>query len=161
MPWFPDSVYGLAYLAALIIFGAITWFGPNREARKILLILTIHWLTTRTIDWYDFTNFYLWIAQDIAVFLALLIYCKGMAGRAIAALFFIVLAFDNYSIVTGGTFEAAAAVAETVGYLAMLIMAGAAHVGRGKLAKYYGTGTAAIRNVADTTLVWLQIKRPS
>lgn len=161
MPFFPDSIFGIVYLVALIAFGVIALLGPNKSARIILLILTIHWLTTRAIDVIDHENFWLWIVQDCAMFGALLIFCKGMEGRAIAALFFIVLAFDNYSLVTGGTFESAAAVAEVCGYISMIIMAGAAHDGRGKLVKYYSSGSAAIRNVADTTLVWLQNKRHS
>jgi len=153
MPFFPDSIYGLAYLAALVFFGAITLLGQNREARRILLVLTVHWLTTRAIDVIDHTNFILWITQDLVVFGALLIYCRGVAGRAIAALFFIVLSFDNYSLVTGGTFEGAAAVAETVGYLAMIIMAGDAHADRGKLARYSSnlrTGITGIRHLGKS-----------
>lgn len=161
MPFFPDTIYGLVYLGALIAFGIVTWLGPNREARRILALLVLHWLTTRTIDWYDHSNFALWIAQDVLMLLALLVICRSLAGRAIAGLFFFVLAFDNYSLVMGGSFEGAAAVAETVGYISMLIMAGSAHDGRGKLAKYYGTGSAAIRNVADTTLARLYTKRRS
>jgi hypothetical protein len=161
MPFFPDSIYGLVYLGALIFFGAITWFGPNKSARRLLLILTIHWLTTRTIDFIDHTNFLLWIVQDIAMIVALLIFCKGMAGRAIAGLFFIVLTFDNYSLVTGGTFEGAAAVAEFIGYISMVIMAGAGHGNSGKLARYSGDIRAGIGSVLYTGKSWLSLKRRS
>ena len=158
MPFFPDSIYGLVYLGALIFFGAITLLGPNKTASRLLLILTIHWLTTRTIDVIDHTNFLLWIAQDIAMFSALLIFCKGVSGRAIAALFFIVLTFDNFSIVFGGSFESAAAVAETVGYISMLIMAGDAHADRGKLSRYSGDIRAGIGGIYYSGKSWLSTK---
>lgn len=159
MPFFPDSIYGLVYLAALIIFGIITWLGQNRDARRILLVLTIHLLTTRAIDVIDHENFMLWIAQDLAIFVALLVFCKGVAGRAIAALFFIVLTFDNYSLIAGGTFEGAAAVAETVGYISMLIMAGGAHADRGKLQRNYRNLHTGISGVLHTGKSWLSPKR--
>lgn len=149
MPFIPDTVYGIAYVLVLIAAGAITLLGQNTDARRILWVLIAHWLTTRAIDVYDHTNFLLWIAQDCAVFLAMLFYCRGIAGRACAALFFIVLSFDNYSYLTSGTFEGAAAVAETVGYLAMIIMAGGAYGNRGKRSGYSipvssGTGSVLV-----------------
>ena len=161
MPFFPDSIYGLVYLAALAFFGAITLLGPNKSARTILALLSLHWLTTRTIDVIDHESFLLWIAQDISMFGALLIFCKGVSGRAVAALFFIVLTFDNYSLVTGGTFEGAAAVAETVGYISMVIMAGAAHDGRGKLARYSDNIRTGIGGIYYSGKSWISLKRRS
>lgn len=153
MPFIPDTIYGIAYLTALIVSGALTLLGSSSDAKRILLVLTIHWLTTRAIDVYDHTNFYLWIVQDYAVFFAMLFYCRGIAGRACAALFFVVLSFDFYSLMYGGSFEGAAAVAETVGYFSMLIMAGGAHADRGKRAWHSGNlraRDAGIRNMGKS-----------
>ena len=145
MPFFPDSIYGLAYLAALVVFGAITWAGPNHAARNILLVLTIHWFTTRAIDVYDHTNFWLWIAQDYVFFAALLLCGGGRPALACAALFLVMVGFDSYSLVIGGSFTGASAVAETLGYLAMLCMAGGAYGDGGKLARTSGSGSSIFR----------------
>jgi hypothetical protein len=138
MPFFPDSIYGLAYLAALLISGAITMAGSNKQARNILVVLCLHWLTTRLIVVYDHENFHLWLVQDFAMFTALLLCRGGRQALACAFLFLIVVLFDTWSLAFSGSFEGAAAVAETAGYISMLIMAGGAHADRGKFYRHFG-----------------------
>lgn len=153
MPFFPDSIYGLAYLGALLVFGAITLLGSNKSARTILAILSVQWLTTRLIDVYDHDNFILWLIQDYAVFTALLLCRGGKPALACAFLQLIVGLFDSYSFAFDGTFEGAAAVAETIGYLSMAIMAGGAHGNKGKLAAFrssvgFGSPDNGLRSLA-------------
>lgn len=160
MPFFPDTIYGLVYLAALILFGFITWFGPNKKARRILAVLVVHWVTLRTIDWYDHDNFILWLVHDYVFFFALLFCGGGLAARACSALFLVMVAFDSYSLLFGGSFEGAAAVAEGIGYLAMLIMAGSAHGGTdGKLARPSRALSSGIGSVLHLAKIWLSPKR--
>ena len=161
MPFFPDSVYGLAYLAALLVAGFVTMLGRNTQARRVLYILIAHWVTTRLIDVYDHENFTLWLAQDWAVFGALLICRGGRTALACATLFFVVMTFDSYSYIANGSFEGAAAVAETVGYLAMIIMAGGAHADFGKRRGNSGDLRSGNAGLLDTYQGWLQAKRRS
>jgi hypothetical protein len=156
MPFFPDSFWGLAYLTALVIFGAITWAGPNLTARRILFVLVVHWVAMRSINVIDHDNFILWLVHDYVFFIALLVCGGGIAARACSGLFLVMVAFDSYSLVFGGSFEGAAAVAEVIGYLAMIIMAGSAHGGtNGKLAGHshsLRTGIGSILHLAKIRL---------
>jgi transposase len=67
-------------------------------------------------------------------------------------LFLILLGFDTYSYFAGGTFEAASAVAETIGYLS-IILAGAPDVST------WDGGRRAHRRSGD--LVRVVARRPS
>lgn len=160
MSFIPDSGWGIAYLTALIVFGFITWRGPNLQARRILLVMAIHWFFIRTIDWYDKDNFVLWLAHDYVFYFALLLYGKSLAARACSGLFLLMIAFDSYSLAAGGGFEGASAVAEGIGYLIMLIMAGSAHGGTdGKLAGPSRALRSGVGSVLHLAKVWWPLKR--
>lgn len=137
MPFFPDTEFGLYYLAALVVFGCIAWWGG--KARALVIIMAAHWLAMRGICAASYLSIALWIAHDIAMILAMVFIGRSIAGGAIAVLFFVVMLFDQYALLQHGftltqeQFDATAAVGETVGYLSMLIMAGAGLYGGGKL----------------------------
>jgi hypothetical protein len=128
MPFWPDSTAGLLYMAAVIgcLIIALRWGSP--QFRQVMVILTVHWVLLRTIDVVDHENFIYWCFHDATFAIALAWPGSGRRGKACASLLVLLLAFDTYSYFAGGTFEAASAVAETIGYLSM-ILAGAPDVG--------------------------------
>ena len=159
MPFFPDSSYGIAYLLALIFAASMTLLWGSLDARRLLLVLVLHWVMTRTIDVYDHMNFHLWIAQDFVFLIAMLIYVHGVVGRACASLFFVLLTFDCYSLVSNGSFEGAASVAETVGYLCMIIMVGGTDAGRGRLASFFHFAVHRSGSGIRYVVEWLSSQR--
>jgi hypothetical protein len=140
MTFIPDSYYGLFYLAALVISSIASLLGSQKKERVIVWIMIFHWFSMRTINVINFDNFWLWIAQDMAMIWALAYFARTTAGGAIAVLFFVNLLFDQYTLFSGGSFQGAAAVAESIGYLSMLIMTGANHYGTPKRMARYGAG---------------------
>ena len=128
MPFFPDTAFGLAYLAALAVFGCIAWYGGRAQA--LIAIMAVHWVVMRAICATDHLNAALWVAHDTAMVAAMLFIGRTVAAKAIAVLFFGALQFDLYSLIVNGLhvtqeqFEATASVGEAVGYISMLIMAG-------------------------------------
>ena len=130
MPFIPDSSWGIAYAMALIIASAVAWRGPNISIRIAVILMVIHWLSMRSIDAVDFSNFWLWTGQGALMILALVFIGKSIPAYAMACVFFVGMLFDQYTLFTGGSFDGAAAVAEAVGYISMIIMATGAHNGR-------------------------------
>jgi signal transduction histidine kinase len=129
MPFIPDSTFGIFY--ALLCFGVagLSFLRNNTHARIVSLVFIAHWFSMRTIsvNWPD--SAFAWMAHDAAT-VAALIACgwlrKSVLAFACAALFFVVMLFDQaWWLFSIGSFDANAAVAEAAGYLAFLLIAGA------------------------------------
>jgi hypothetical protein len=136
MPFIPSTAFGIAYLGALLVCGCIAW--RSGKVNTLIAIMAAHWVTMRAIAATDHLNQGLWVAHDVAMVAAMLFIGRTLAAKAIAVLFFVALQFDLYSLLLNGAhvsqeaFEATASVGETIGYISMLIMAGAGYVDGGK-----------------------------
>lgn len=122
MPFFPDSAFGLAYLAALC--GA-TYFA-RKGSWAIIGIMWAHWLTMRTIDVVDRDNLWFWMGQDVAMIVAFTAFARSRVWYAMASVFFLGLICDQLAMAFSLVFEAHAAMGEFIGYLGMTIMVGGA-----------------------------------
>jgi len=131
MPFIPDTAWGLAYLAGLCLAGLAAWAWPSREARRVALVMGLHWLAMRAIDVTAPDSPLAWVCHDMALILWLAIWGRSRLAYAVAALFLPVTLLDQVWLVWGSTFEANAAAAEAAGYLAFLMIMGAAYGGTG------------------------------
>jgi hypothetical protein len=128
MPFIPDSTFGIIYAAACFGVAAVSLLRNNTHARIVSLIMLAHWFSMRTISSTAPENAGLWVLHDAATVAALLAcgYVKSSRlAMACAAMFFVVLLFDQLWWLSIGGFEANAAVAEAAGYLAFIMIAGA------------------------------------
>ena len=150
MPLIPDSIFGIAYATGLLLACAVAWY--RGASRSLIYVMVLHWVGMRIIDATDHTNNALWVAHDIAMVGAVLYFCRGLSSKAIAVLFFVLLQFDLYSLLHYGlrmpvdAFDTTASVGEAIGYLAMILLAGAKNADGGKLdrrsASRFGLGGA-------------------
>ena len=133
MSFWPDNSFAYAYVAAL---GALVAFvclfvgyfldTKHKDVFQSMALLVALWLMTRIIRVFDADNFMLWLASDILV-IAGVCCIRSKPALACAVLYFLSLLFDSYTLIWGGSFDGAAAVNEAVGYISMLIIAGAAY----------------------------------
>ena len=161
MPFIPDTIYGITY--ALFCFGAAGFAlqRNNRHARIVSLIFVAHWVVMRGIDVIDKDNPWLWVPHSMATVIALGLYGKRSQSQlsfACAILMAVCMAFDQFWLVqhvTGtqfdtlnGGFEQNGAVAELIGYLCFVMIAGAAigHSGMGSSGVFRG-GMGRLRHV--------------
>lgn len=129
MTFIPDSGWGVAYMLACFGAAAISFASRNANAKNVAAVFLLHWFTMRLIDfaWYDYAA--LWVAHDAAIILALCAYGWLKHSRlafSCAAVFFVVMLFDQYWWLFDSTFNANAAVAEAGGYLCFIMITGAA-----------------------------------
>jgi hypothetical protein len=128
IPFIPDTTFGIIYAAACFGVAAVSFLRSNPHARIVSLIFIAHWFSMRTISSTAPENAGLWVLHDTVTVFALLVYGRAGPSRlslACAALFFVVLFFDQLWWLSIGGFEANAAVAEAAGYLAFMMIAGA------------------------------------
>ena len=126
MSFWPDNGFAYAYLTALALLVAFTLRTKRRDVFQSMGLLVALWLLTRIIRIFDADNFLLWLASDFFVIGGFIIIGSRHA-MACAILYFLSLLFDSYTLIWGGSFDGAAAVNEAVGYISMLIIAGAAY----------------------------------
>jgi hypothetical protein len=127
MTFIPNTFFGISYLLALIVAGAITFYGERTEQRRILWLLVCNFIITRAIVSLWPSQDWLWLANDYATSIALVLYGRTRAAKACAILFSIIAQFDLAMIVGWANFPAVAAISDFLGYLILLIMTGAAH----------------------------------
>lgn len=128
MPFWPASGWGIAYATALALAVALTWCGKSRDARRVMAIMVAHWVTMRAIVTGLHDVPLAWVCHDVVTILGLAVVGRSQIAYGSAALFLVLLFFDQFWLITGGPrFEAISVVAEAVGYLVMIISAGAAH----------------------------------
>jgi hypothetical protein len=133
MPFFPDTFWGLAYLAGLLAMAVAVWQWPHADARRVALLLVVHWITLRLIAATNHDSAMVWVIHDSATVVAMVIIGRCRLAYAVAALFVPVLVLDQVWLFGGSGFVANAAVAEAVGYFSMLMVAGTAHGGGKRL----------------------------
>ncbi len=125
----PATEFGIAYMVACLLVAGFSLLRNNTHARIASIVFVLHWVAMRAITVIDKENAALWVAHDAAVIAALGAYGWHKSSRlafACAAVFFVVMLFDQWWLIFGGSFDANAAVAETGGYLCFLMIAGAA-----------------------------------
>jgi hypothetical protein len=127
MPFIPNTVFGIAYLLALIVAGAITLHGECTEQRRVLWVLVGNFIITRAIVSLWPSQAVLWLANDYVTSIALALYGRTQAAKACAVLFSIIAQFDLAMIMGWANFSAVAAMSDLLGYLVLIIMTGAAH----------------------------------
>jgi hypothetical protein len=127
MPFIPNSTFGMAYMAALAIAGVITLRGEHKEARRILWVLCLNWLVTRANVSLWPSNDVLWLANDFMTVAALAVYGRTVPAKACAILFFIIGQFDIAMGLGWASFAPVAAISDLLGYIVLIIMAGAAY----------------------------------
>lgn len=146
MPFIPDTLFGITY--ALFCFGTagFVFRRNNPHARIVSLIFAAHWVVMRLIDVIDKDNPWLWVPHSMATVIVLALYGKRSQSQlafACSILMAVCMAFDQFWLVqhvTGirfdtlnGGFEQNGAVAELIGYLCFVMIAGSAigHSGMG------------------------------
>ena len=125
----PTTEYGIAYAVICLLVAGLSLWRSNLHARIVSLIFVLHWVAMRALTVIDKECAALWVAHDAAVIAALGAYGWQKSSRlafACASVFFVVMLFDQWWLIFGGSFDANAAVAETGGYLCFLMIAGAA-----------------------------------
>lgn len=148
MPFFPDSAWGLAYLAGLLLSVVATWAWPSPEGRRVALLMVLHWMTLRAIDVTAPQSPLAWVCHDMALILLLALWGRCRLAYAVAAVFLPVTLLDQVWLVWGSTFEANAAAAEAAGYLAFIMMMGAAYGGTGTGFRRMGRSPHPVRAVS-------------
>ena len=148
MPFFPDSAWGLAYLAGLLLSVVATWAWPSPEGRRVALLMVLHWMTLRAIDATAPQSPLTWVCHDMALILLLALWGRCRLAYAIAAVFLPVTLLDQVWLVWGASSEANAAAAEAAGYLAFIMMMGAAYGGTGNRSRRMGHKPALVRTVS-------------
>ena len=126
MPFWPDNGYAYSYLIALCLLMAFVLRSKRNDVLYSAVLLSCLWLLTRAIRVFDADNFILWLATDFFTIGGFIIIGTRQA-MACAILYFVSMLFDSVTLIWGGSFEGAAAVNEAVGYISMLIIAGAAY----------------------------------
>jgi hypothetical protein len=127
MPFIPNSLFGIAYMSALTIAGIVMLFGNRKEARRILYVLCLNWLATRSIVSLWPSNDLLWLLNDFVTVIALILYGRTVPAKACALLFFIIAQFDIAMIMGLAQLSPVAAISDLLGYIVLIIMVGAAH----------------------------------
>lgn len=127
MPFIPATGWGLAYLAGLCLMGLVVAQRPHPEARRVALILAVHWVTLRMVNVIDHDNPLAWVMHDAGLVLALVAFGRCRLAYAVAAVFVPVMILDQVWLFWGSSFAANAAVAEAAGYISMIMTMGTAH----------------------------------
>ncbi len=161
MPFIPDTTFGIIY--ALLCFGTagLSFLRNSTHAKIVSLIFVAHWLFMRAIDVVDHGNPWLWVPHSMAAVVALGLYGKHSQSQlafACSLLMAVCMVFDQFWLVqhvTGirfdslnGGFEQNGAVAEVIGYLCFVMIAGSAigHSGMDSSACLWG-GMGRLRPV--------------
>ena len=130
-PFIPDSFWGLFYLAAAVVFSAITFAGGWREARRIAVILALNWLVVRgiasqTITWSWAPQLLPWVTA-----VAIAASWRNSWSYACAVLTALMVVVEQASLALDLDYAATAAVEDGLGLLALAIMAVAGFWGGG------------------------------
>jgi hypothetical protein len=127
MSFIPNTLFGITYMAALAIAGVATCLGKEKKERRILWVLIANFIITRAIVSGMNENSALWLANDFGAVVGFLLYARTEAARACALLFFIIAQFDIIMVAGWVEFTPVAAVSDLLGYIVLIIMAGAAN----------------------------------
>jgi hypothetical protein len=151
MPFIPDSGWGVFYALSCFGVAAFSFTRQSLHARIVSLLFIAHWLGIRSIDITDHNNAALWVFHDAATVLVLSIYgwrTQSKLAFACAAVFFVVMLFDQYWLLFDSSFTANAAVAEAGGYLVFAMIAGAAigHSNNGSGYSRHHHGSYSVEN---------------
>lgn len=132
-PFIPDSFWGMFYLAAVVVFSAITCAGGWRESRRIAVILAINWLVVRGISSQVIT--WAWAPQLLPWVTAVAIAAawRNPWAYACAVLTALMVVVEQASLALDLDYAATAAVEDGLGLLALAIMAVAGFWGGGSL----------------------------
>jgi hypothetical protein len=136
MGFFFTGMWGAIWLGALVAASLVTLAGDNRKAWGICAVMWCNWIGTRSIVTFDTSNDIAWLLLDFTTVIVLLTLCSGRAAKSVATLFTIILALNVNDAAGFADFEQTAAMADLLGFVMLVIMAGAAHAepGGGKLA---------------------------
>jgi hypothetical protein len=146
MPFIPDSVFGVCYMVAVLITASIALYRQKNLA--LAAVLVAHFATLRSIATINHESAALWCLHDVFLIAAASL-TKTKHGFAVAACFIPVLLIDQIWLFWGSTFEANSAVAETCGYLAMIIIAGLGDDLGGYINRRSNNARASIGRLAD------------
>lgn len=127
MNFIANDLWSGVWISLLLIAGIITLYGDKKEARRILWVLCVNWLITRACVTLWPSNGLVWLLNDFSAVVALAVYGKTVAAKACALLFFIIFQFDIALLLNVADFAPIAAVSDALGYLILIIMAGAAY----------------------------------
>jgi hypothetical protein len=131
-PFIPDSGFGLAYVAGLVITAVIVATGKTSKARSLLVILIGNWLAVRGYV-SGYLNFdYISLAIPAATSLAFCMAWRGIWGFGCVAATAIILVIEHLALI-GVSFDAAAAMEDFCGYLTMVLIAYSSHRNGGQV----------------------------
>lgn len=126
MDFIAHDFWSGAWLASLAFAGVVTLAGSDAVAKRILAILCVNFLATRSIVFWALPDF-LWVINDLVATVALALCGRTIAARASALLFFIILQFDLAMFFGWASFAPVAAVSDLLGYIILVVMMSAAH----------------------------------
>ncbi len=132
MTFIAHDAWSLIWLVSLCVAGLVTVMGKYRDARRILAVMVVNWLCTRSIVTFAPHNDFLWQLSDAVACVGMAGYGRTKAAYAVASLFFIILLFDTAMILQLAAFPQIAAISDALGFLMLIIMAGAAHGNNGR-----------------------------
>lgn len=134
MNFIAHDFWSLVWLMALLLTSAITFACGSLTATKMVAIMWINWLCTRALVTFDKGNDVLWMALELSTMVAFLLLGGGLAGKAIAGCFFVIMTVGNLQVLGLLNFSQSAAVADTLGVLSLILIGWTAHAGHdGKL----------------------------
>jgi hypothetical protein len=118
--------WGVAWLVSLAIAGLVTLAGRDKTAKRVLAVLVVNFFATRTVVFFELPDI-LWVINDLVATVALALCGRTVVARASAMLFFIIFQFSLALFLGFASFEPVAAVSDLLGYIILVVMAGAAH----------------------------------
>jgi hypothetical protein len=121
------DLWSAVWVGLLSISGIVTISGNKKEARRILYVLCLNWLATRSIVSLWPSSDLLWLLNDFVTVIAFILYGRTVPAKACALLFFIIAQFDIAMIIGLAQFSPVAAISDLLGYIILIIMVGAAH----------------------------------
>ncbi len=125
--------WSAVWLAALVVAGLVVHWRRDAKGYRILWCFAASWLMTRTIVTFANDSNLAWIASEAVVIAMLVLYGKSFPAVAVAVLFAAMLVMDHLVALGIITDSGAKAGSDLLGYIGLLIMAGASRVGGGKM----------------------------
>ena len=127
--------WSVIWLVLLLAFGGYTYHRNVEASNRILALMVLNWIGTRSIVTFLPDNNIAMLSLDAVTCIAMAWYGRSIHALAVAMLFFIVTLFDSIEVLKLSTFSQSQAVSDGLGLLMLIIMAGASHGDTGKLAR--------------------------
>lgn len=100
--------------------------GREPVARRLIWVMVVNFLVVRCIVFWALSDF-LWVINDLLATALMLASGRENSARACAVLFFIILQFDLAMLTGFSDFGSVAAVSDLLGFIILVVIAGAAH----------------------------------